>query len=56
MEEARRGGDSGTELHCTTVGVGGGDRLWFRSAAGRMPAGLDQTQPCSSQVSDRPAG
>lgn len=44
----RRGGDSNTELHCTTVGVGGGgggDRLWFRSAAGKTPAGLGQTQP-----------
>lgn len=41
----RRGGDSDTELHCITVGVGGGDRLWFRSAAGRMSAGLGQTQP-----------
>lgn len=41
----RRGGASSTELHCTTVGVGGGDRLWFRSAAGRTLAGLGQTQP-----------
>lgn len=27
-----------TGLHCTTVSAGGGDRLWFRSTAGRMPA------------------
>lgn len=41
----RRAGDSSTELHCTTVGAAGGDRLWFRPAAGRMPAGFGQTQP-----------
>lgn len=45
MEDGRRGGDSSTELHCTTVGIGGGDRLWFRSAAGKRPSGLGQTQP-----------
>lgn len=26
----------------STVAVGGGDRLWFRCATGRMPAGLGQ--------------
>lgn len=45
MKDGRRGGDSATELYCTTVGVGGGDRLQFRSAAGRTPAGYGQTQP-----------
>lgn len=45
MEDGRTGGDSGAEMHCTTVGVGGGDRLCFRSAAGKMPTGSGQTQP-----------
>ncbi len=45
MEDGRTGGDSGAEMRCTTAGAGGGDRLRFRSAAGKMPTGLGQTQP-----------
>lgn len=38
MECSGWGDGSSTELYCTTVGVGGGDRLRFRSAAGKTPA------------------